>query len=686
MNYESGDFLHLSDIADSLAALKDFFLEEESACTLFDKLLKCVAEEMKKPLGEPFVAGVSSGIDLLSRFVQSSDEVEREEQRGLMRSFCCTESKDAGGGDPCCAERDDETFQIFLTEVRDRLDTAQETILHLEEARDDEAAIQTLFRIFHTIKGECGFLKIATLGELTHNIENILDDLRSKKVTVSQGHIDLLLEGLDMSRDILSRLERKDYVMFNDIPLEAYVGRLKRLSDTSCSNLGELLVASGKIQEDDVQRILQKQKESAFSKRFGEIAVQENYLSAEDLRETLEKQKACKDTDAPKVVERSDPVIKVRASKVNFLVDMIGELLIAMGQISGGGTEILQMRKITRSLQYGAMELRTDTLHSLFGNLRRAIRDLSRQLGKNVRAQCKGEELEIDRNLIEKLEEPLMHLVRNSLDHGLGTEEERLAVGKDAQGTLTLSAERHGNSIVIIVGDDGKGLDRQKILSKAISLNLVKSEAAEALPDAQVFNLIFQSGFSTHDAVSLISGRGVGMDIVRSVVTDNRGRIEIHSEKGRYTEFHLIFPLSTAIIDGMITRVGNSHLVFPIGSVIESIKLRDGMLSAIGGDVEVASLRGQSIPVIRLHELFAIPPDEQAPPQIAVVCETSDRRTFMFILDEVLAKREVVIKSLGSRFTGLRGISSGTVLAGGKIGLVVDIDEMVSLSIAGDDQ
>ncbi|MBN2810650.1 MAG: chemotaxis protein CheW, partial [Spirochaetales bacterium] len=271
--------------------------------------------------------------------------------------------------------------------------------------------------------------------------------------------------------------------------------------------------------------------------------------------------------------------------------------------------------------------------------------------------------------------------VRNSLDHGIESELDRKNAGKDSQGVVTLKAERHGNSIVITVRDDGKGLDRERILSKALEKKLIRAEAADAMTDSQVFNLIFTSGFSTHTEVSLISGRGVGMDIVRSAVVDNRGRIEIESVAGSYSEFRMIFPLSTAIIDGMITRVSQSLFVFPIGSVIESIKIVPAMLSTVNGSVEVANLRGESIPVIRMHETFCITEIPESPAIIGVICETSDRRKFMFILDEVIAKREVVIKSLGARFSDLRGISSGTVLSGGKIGLVVDIDEIVDLSL-----
>ncbi len=360
---------------------------------------------------------------------------------------------------------------------------------------------------------------------------------------------------------------------------------------------------------------------------------------------------------------------------------MIGELLIAMGQVNDSGPAISQMKKITRSLQYGAMELRTDTVQTLFGTIRRVVRDLCKQLGKAVLLETRGEDLEIDRNLIEKLEEPLVHLVRNSIDHGIEDAEIRTSRGKHSQGTITLSAERRGNSIVISVSDDGGGLNRERIVAKAVERGLVRPEAAESLTDAQVHSLIFASGFSTSETVSQVSGRGVGMEIVKAVVTNNRGRIETESAPGAGTTFRLIFPLSTAIIDGMIVRSMQNLFIFPISAVVESLKVTPSMISTVNGSIEVCDLRGEVVLLLRLDEILGMRRREEAPFMIGVVVENSDRRKFMILVDEVIAKREVVIKSLGNRFKKMRGVTSGTVLGGGKIGLVVDVDQLVDLSL-----
>jgi two-component system, chemotaxis family, sensor kinase CheA len=700
LDYETGDFLLLSDLSDELSSLKDYYLDADEACKLIEKLIKFVAQEMKLSGNERFVENISKGIDLLQKLQPEMDTGQRKEVLAAISGFSCEAEAKAGlkgdkaKNDEGVSGKDEESLQIFLSEVSDRLDQAQAIILELEENPGNLDHIQTLFRIFHTIKGECGFLKIASLGELAHNIESLLDLLRGKKETLQSIHIDLLLEGIDMARRIHDRLKIGDFVVVSDIPMDTFFDKLKKLSEGPCANLGTMLVSEGKMKETDVMRILQKQKESAFTKRFGEIAVKENYLSADELQETLKKQNQCligelerqnqaRSGEPPRRMDRTDPIIKVRASKVNFLVDMIGELLISMGQMTESTPALMQMRKITRSLQFGAMELRTESLQSLFGNIKRVVRDLSRQLEKNIRLVSIGDDLEIDRNLIEKLEEPLLHLVRNSLDHGIGTPDERTSAGKDPQGTITLKAERIGNSIVITIRDDGHGLNRKRILEKAIEKGMVKRDMAESMSDAQINNLIFASGFSTHDTVTLISGRGVGMDIVRSVVTENRGRIEIDTKEGEFTEFRLVFPLSTAIIDGMITRVRENLFVFPIGSIVESVKVQSSLVTTINGDVEVANLRGETIPILRLHDIFDISEEDPDGIRIGIICETTDRRKFMLVVDEILSKREVVIKSLGTRFRTLRGISSGTVLAGGKIGLVVDIDQIVELSLAG---
>lgn len=380
LDYETGDFLLLSDLADLITPLKDYFLETNEPYLLIECLLETIRGEMKQAGTEDFAKAVSEAVDLLQAHLNAQDAAQKKDIESRMAALRKEKTNDEE--EESKSYRDDETFLVFMTDVVDRLGEAQNLVLELEDNPGKIETIQALFRVFHTVKGECGFLKIATLGELTHNIENLLDSMRSGKVAVESGHIDILLEGIDLARKIVDQLKKGDVVVFNQFSLDPFY---RKIDDCACEKrqtLGDMLVSEGKLKEEDVQKILQKQKETAFSKKFGEIAVKENYLSAQELQDTLGKQKSTAESGEKKAEQ--DPIIKVRASKINFLVDMIGELLIAMSQVGDSTPAFAQMKKITRSLQFGAMELRTDTVQSLFGTVRRVVRDLCKQLGKAV--------------------------------------------------------------------------------------------------------------------------------------------------------------------------------------------------------------------------------------------------------------------------------------------------------------
>jgi two-component system chemotaxis sensor kinase CheA len=577
---------------------------------------------------------------------------------------------------------DPELVSRFAAEAEERYARAQELMLSLERDMANKDAIAELFRIFHTIKGECGFLKIGALGELSHNVENLLVLLRDAKLEADARIVDLLLEGLDHSTDILAQLKRGQLVLSGGKPLDPYYAALAAITSRVKPSLGDILVQKGKVSETELKELVAEQAQSGFTKKLGEIAVERKLVTEEELAETLALQKKIerKEEGAPKA-EKVEQIIKVKVGKVNYLVDMIGELTIALGQITDPGPAMAQVRKITRTLQYASMQLRTDGIKNLFGNVRRIVRDTSHKLNKPIAMETFGEDLEIDRNLLESLEEPLMHIVRNSVDHGVEGAEARLAAGKPAEGKLTVGAQRRGNSIVISVADDGAGLNRDKILRKAIEKGLVKASDAEGMSDDAVNALIFLPGFSTKDKIDYVSGRGVGMDIVHAAVKAAKGRIELESVPGKGLTTRLFFPLSTAIIDGMLVRSGDNVLIVPVGSIIESVKLKAGMVESPKRGVEVVRLRDAVIPVIRVAEALGI--RNAGSGDIGVIVEDAGKRRFALAVDEILAKREVVIKSLGGKFKNLRGISSGTVLPGGKIGLVLDVDQVISLSEEG---
>ena len=577
----------------------------------------------------------------------------------------------------------------FVSDAKDRLTRVEELLLFLEEDFENMDHIKELFRIFHTIKGECGFLKLTSLGTLTHNIENLLDLLRSEKIVITTAIIDLLLRGLDYAKNMLEQIENNNITIETPTIIDSFIETINSYASESRPNIGSIMIQKGLITETEEREILKQQAMTGFKSRFGEIAVENKYVNKSEVDEILSHQKQSSQSDEKKAgyseaetthkIERADPIIKVRTSKVNYLVDMIGELLISLGQIQGDFAGLSEVKKISRTLQHSSMQLRTESVKVLFITIKRIIRDISQKLNKQVHATFLGDDLEIDRTLIESLEEPLMHLIRNSLDHGIESEAERLAAGKPGTGELTIVAERRGNNIVISVRDDGRGLNKEGIVEKAIEKGLISEDAVSSMTDTAIYNLIFVPGFSTKKKADLLSGRGVGMDIIKQTVTKSKGRIDTYSIPGKGTTFEMVFPLSTAIIDGMIIRTGKNLFIIPIAVIMESIKIKPEMVSRVRTGTDVLNLRGEVIPMISLASVFDIKEAEKG--EIATIVESSNREKYAIICDEVLSKNEIVIKSLGARFRDMKGISSGTVLAGGTIGLVLDIDQFIQLGV-----
>lgn len=576
-------------------------------------------------------------------------------------------------------ETEGEAYKIFLVEADEKLIEAQDVVLQLEKDPENADLVGSLFRIFHTIKGECGFLKITVLGELSHHLENLLDMYRSDAITPEAEGIDLLLKGIDNANRILSILKGRDTAKLDTYSIEHLLEQLKSKLQHIQESIGQILRNEGKITEEQLFEILDYQREIVFTKKFGEIAIERGILTQEDLKSCLKKQKIQEHKAAAEGM-KADPVIKVKASQINFVVDMVGELLIAENQLDDSDKLVVQLKKITRELQNAAMQLRTTKVKNLFLKMKRVVRDLSQTLGRKINMNIEGLELEIDRDLVESLEEPLIHLLRNACDHGIESAEKRAEQGKPEEGSVTLAAERRGNSIVVSIEDDGAGLDRDAIIKKAVATELVSSKEAEGFSDNEAYALIFKPGFSTAGNVDQVSGRGVGMDIVRSTVQTHRGRIEIQTRLGKFSRFSLVFPLSTAIIDGMIVRTHQSHFIVPVSNVIESVKVEDGMISRVKGQVEVLNLREVIIPVISTHQYFF---DDKVSwnknkRKLAIIVQNSIKKQFALLVDEIIAKKEIVIKSLGSKFNTLEGISSGTVLQGGHVGFVLDVDQLVT--------
>ncbi|MFH1498834.1 MAG: chemotaxis protein CheA, partial [Verrucomicrobiota bacterium] len=372
---------------------------------------------------------------------------------------------------------------------------------------------------------------------------------------------------------------------------------------------------------------------------------------------------------------------RVNTEKLDAMMNVVGELVIVQSQITESARasadqdtplarNIAQLGRITKELQLNAMSLRLMPIKPTFQKMERLARDLSRDFGKKVAFHTAGEDTEVDRTVVEEIADPLVHMVRNSLDHGLESTADRVAAGKPEQGQLSLKAYNQGSSIVIELADDGRGIDADRILRKAVERGIV--EPGAALSRDEVLQLIFAPGFSTAEKVTAVSGRGVGMDVVKRNIERLRGKVDIETELGRGTTFRILLPLTTAIIDGLIVRVGADRFILPSTSVQMALRPSSENLARVHGTGEVFDHRGHIIPLRRLHRQFRVPGAIERPEDgILVILGVQDRVTALLV-DELVGKQEVVVKNLGAFLASLPGVAGGAILGDGNIALILD--------------
>ncbi|MFM2302389.1 MAG: hypothetical protein RLZZ84_2125, partial [Pseudomonadota bacterium] len=381
--------------------------------------------------------------------------------------------------------------------------------------------------------------------------------------------------------------------------------------------------------------------------------------------------------------------IRIELGKLDKLIDAVGELVIAQAMVaqrlSGEGIavseELAVIEGLTRDIQESAMAIRAQPIGSVFSRVPRILRELASTTGKHVRLDVSGESTELDKTVIERLGEPLTHLIRNAVDHGIEPADERIAAGKSPEGTLTLAAEHRSGRILIRIADDGKGIDRERVFAKAVEKGLVAPDTV--LSKEEIDALIFAPGFSTAQQVSNISGRGVGMDVVRQNVKDLGGRITIESEPGSGTTFTLTLPLTLAISDGMVVNVGDQTLVVPLANVVESLRPEPNEVQALGVNRCMINVRGRFIPVIPLaHAVGAEGAVEQAKDGVLIVVETEGAGRAALLVDAICDQRQVVIKSLDTHYRSVEGVAGATILGDGRVALIVDVDSLVSRTLA----
>lgn len=399
-------------------------------------------------------------------------------------------------------------------------------------------------------------------------------------------------------------------------------------------------------------------------------------------------------TDSPKAAADSAKhggseasSIRVGIDKIDELINTVGELVITQAMLSelgrgleGSGADLLrtgliQLERNMRQLQESVMRVRMLPISVAFSRFPRMVHDLAQRLNKKIELKLAGEQTELDKTVLEKIGDPLVHLVRNSIDHGIEPPEARVAAGKPPFGTVSLNAYHSGGNIAVEVSDDGAGLDKARILAKARSRGLVG--ANDSLTDDQIFDLIFLPGFSTAEKTTEVSGRGVGMDVVRSRVKELGGSVEIRSERGKGSRFLITLPLTLSIVDGQSVAVGSENYIVPLTSIIESLQLKSESISRLYGSGEVFSFRGEYLPIVRLHELFGIEPRTRNLHEGLVVVAEGDGRRIGLFVDELLGQQQVVIKSMESNYGHIEGIAGATILGDGSVALILDVPGLI---------
>lgn len=547
------------------------------------------------------------------------------------------------------ADADRDLLPDFITEGGECVVQSETALLQLESNPADEDAVNTVFRAFHTVKGTSAFLGLTKLAAFAHEAESLLSRVRDKEIQYTSACAELSLQSVDMLRALLETVEQ---ALNGDGVLHVPHG------------YDHLLSALAQYDPTATQAVVARATVASESRASDARATRSESVTA-------------------------DASIRVRTDRLDRLIDMVSELVIAQSMIAGDEElsegahhsltrKVTHAGKIVRELQSLSMSMRMVPLRSTFQKLTRVVRDTSVKAGKTVHFVTEGDDVEIDRTLANLLSDPLVHMVRNAVDHGVESPTDRTRAGKASSGTVRLSAYHASGNVVVELSDDGRGMVRETLVAKAIEKGLIEHD--KGMSDSDVFALIFAPGFSTAASITDISGRGVGMDVVRQNLDAMRGRIDIQSTPSRGTTFSIRLPLTLAVTDGMIVRVGAERFVVPLTHIHMSFRPEPSMLSTVAGNGEAVVLRGEVMPIIRLHRLFDVPDAAEHAEQGLLMIVGDGARRSALLVDELLGQQQVVGKPLGAALGKVPGISGGAILGDGRVGLILDVNETVALA------
>lgn len=559
----------------------------------------------------------------------------------------------------------------FLDEAEQLLEGTEQSFLDLESNPGDKAVLTKIFRLAHSFKGSAGAAGFDDLMNLAHHLESLLVKLTEGKLVPTASIVSLLLRANDqlslMVRELKGDINRR-------FAIDGWIEEIRQVEQNPGPESAR--------EEEREEAHLPPESHPGFE-LFEE---HEAPSAAPAFKPTL--------VAAPPVektpVHAAEESIRVNLRRIDTLVNDVGELVIFQTVLYQYRNSIespfiqktiAHLEKITRQIQDTAMGLRMVPIKPTFQKLQRIVRDSAQALDKKIVFETVGDDTEIDKTVLDVLSDPLVHLIRNAVDHGVEASEDRIAARKPAEGHVKLTAYNRGDNMIIEIQDDGKGLDTTKILAKARSSGLVSPTAN--LSEQEIYQLIFASGFSTKEAVTSLSGRGVGMDVVRTHVEQVKGTIEIRSKVGEGTCFRIVLPLSMALIDGMIVRAGGQRYVIPITAVVESLQPRKENLTFVTGKGYYLNLRGQTLPVYRLTEIFRSAEGPELTQSIAIVAQTPQGESFALIVEDIIGQQQIVIKSLGPELQHVAGLTGAAILGDGKAALILDVSDIVQGFVKG---
>ena len=610
-----------------------------------------------------------------------------------------------------------EILEDFLIEAFELVEQIDQDLVELENNPEDLELLNRIFRVAHTVKGSSSFLNFDVLTKLTHHMEDVLNKARRDELKITPEIMDVILESVDMMKGLLEAIKETGTDQNSGIEIEDICNRFDAISEGRSpeeisSSDNEATEETQEEEEPDysnmspeeieaeIERLLQEKQKEKEEKKAKKRAEQEAKKKAKEeaaaREETTQQEQQSQMPPVRKTATAPEQTIRVEVKRLDHLMNLIGELVLGKNRLLKiyddveeryEGEKFLEelnqvvssVSLVTTDLQIAVMKTRMLPVSKVFNKFPRLVRDLARELNKEIELVTTGEDTELDKSIVEEIGDPLVHMIRNSCDHGIEPPEEREAKGKPRKGTVKLKAYNEGNQIVIAIEDDGRGMDPEFLKQKAIEKGIISEREADQLSDKEAYGLIFRPGFSTAAKVTGVSGRGVGMDVVKTNIEKLNGIIDIESELGKGSVFKLKIPLTLAIMQSLLVSVQEEFFAIPLASVLETVRISIDEIYTIEGK-NVLRLRNEILPLVRLADMFGVEQVFETGEHVYVVVIGLAESKLGIIVDGLVGQEEIVIKSMGDYLQGIEGIAGATIRGDGGVTLITDVAAMMKLA------